>query len=120
MKWSLALFTAIAVCSAASVHAVKAVGAYAVAKEWNEHGKWECAAKIDTLRIGMSRKEATAVVACKPNHPKMPMVQVNTDETAGSVHEQWVLHYGDPDDPINTFAYLYFDNGTLTAIQKRR
>jgi hypothetical protein len=115
MKWGIALFAASAIYSAGSVHAAKAVDSFAVAKEWNEHGKWECAAKIDKLRIGMSQKEVVTIMACLPRY----MIPINTNETAAGIREQWVLHFGDPDDPTTIFGYLYFNNGTLIAIQKR-
>jgi hypothetical protein len=107
---------AVAICFARSAYAVKATDPYAIAKEWNEHGKWECAAKIDKLRIGMSQKEVVTVMACLPRY----MIPINTDETASGLREQWVLHSGDPDDPTTTFGYLYFNNGTLVGISKRR
>ncbi|HIY08554.1 MAG TPA: DUF2845 domain-containing protein [Firmicutes bacterium] len=52
--------------------------------------------------IGMTKEEALASTWGAPE-------SINTTETSGNVHEQWVY-------PNN--RYLYFDNGVLTGIQE--
>jgi hypothetical protein len=68
--------------------------------KWScEREETECGA--GPARIGMTKDRAIHTSWCFPE-------KVNTTETAGDIHEQWVYPNG---------GYLYFDNGRLTSIQ---
>jgi hypothetical protein len=68
--------------------------------------KWFCEREqkecgTGPARIGMTKAQAVHTSWCFPK-------KVNTTETAGEVHEQWVYPNG---------GFLYFDNGRLAGIQ---
>jgi hypothetical protein len=68
-----------------------------------------CTAGLGKLRIGMTEAEARPIIAC------VPLPKVNTDQTVNGVRKQVVLYFTE----TKAVGYLYFDNGILTAIQRR-
>jgi hypothetical protein len=69
-------------------------------------------------KIGMTEEEVLRVVDskdCRAIQESIPWCScrhVNKTQNVRGVHEQWVFGCDTP------YAYLYFDNGVLTSIQK--
>jgi hypothetical protein len=75
-----------------------------------------CYVKMGSLRPGMSIEQVKATAPCL--WTDAVFIHRNTTETSASRREQWAI-YDEMSDPIS-LGYLYFENGSLTAIERRQ